>query len=140
MEKKIGVIPLTAMIVGNMIGSGIFLLPTSLARLGSITLISWVITALGALVLGFLFSRMSQLLPREGGPYAYVREGLGNPLGFQTALSYWIFFLGWQYCDRHFCRRIFVCLLTYFNAADLCSFGGDWLCLVFYVYQSFRSA
>lgn len=94
MEKKIGVIPLTGMIVGNMIGSAIFLLPTSLARLGSITLVSWVITALGALVLGFLFSRMSQLLPREGGPYAYVREGLGNPLGFQTALSYWIFSWG----------------------------------------------
>ena len=89
-HKKLGLAALTALVTGDMIGSGIFLLPSELARLGSLSLLSWIFTALGTVFLAFMFSRMSRLVPKTGGPYAFAKEGLGNVLGFQTAFSYWI--------------------------------------------------
>lgn len=89
-QKKLGVASLTALVAGNMIGSGIFLLPSALATLGSLSLLSWIFTAAGTVFLAFVFSKMSQLIPRTGGPYAFAKEGLGNMLGFQTAYCYWI--------------------------------------------------
>lgn len=92
MNKKhtLGLWTLTALVAGNMIGSGIFLLPADLATLGSISLLSWIFTAIGALFLALVFSNMSRIAPKTGGPYAYARLGLGNLMGFQTAYSYWI--------------------------------------------------
>lgn len=89
-KHHLGFWMLTALVTGNMIGSGIFLLPANLAHLGSISLFSWIFTAAGALALAILFAKLSQQYPRTGGPYAYVREGLGAFLGFQTAYTYWI--------------------------------------------------
>jgi basic amino acid/polyamine antiporter, APA family len=89
-EKKLGVFSLTALVTGNMVGSGIFLLPSTMARLGSLSLVSWIFTTIGSLFLAFVFSRLSMLFPKTGGPYAYVQAGLGNALGFQTAYCYWI--------------------------------------------------
>lgn len=89
-EKKLGVVALTALVTGNMIGSGIFLLPSTMARLGSLSLVSWIFTTIGSLFLAFVFSRMSTMIPKTGGPYAYAHAGLGNVLGFQTAYCYWI--------------------------------------------------
>ena len=89
-SKKLGVVSLTALVVGNTIGSGIFLLPSAMAQLGSLSLVSWIFTTLGSLCLAFVFSRMSVLIPKTGGPYAYAQVGLGNVLGFQTAYTYWI--------------------------------------------------
>lgn len=89
-EKKLGVVSLTALVTGNMIGAGIFLLPSAMARLGSLSLVSWIFTTLGSLFLAFVFSRMSVMVPKTGGPYAYAHAGLGNALGFQTAYCYWI--------------------------------------------------
>lgn len=89
-EKKLGVVSLTALVTGNMIGSGIFLLPSAMALLGSLSLLSWILTFLGSLALAFIFSRMSTMVPKTGGPYAYSQAGLGNVIGFQTAYSYWI--------------------------------------------------
>ena len=92
MSKKnsLGLWTLTALVAGNMIGSGIFLLPANLASLGSISLLSWGFTALGAFFLALMFARMGYMIPKTGGPYAYARLGLGNFIGFQTAYSYWI--------------------------------------------------
>jgi basic amino acid/polyamine antiporter, APA family len=89
-EKKLGIVSLTALVTGNMIGSGIFLLPSAMARLGSMSLLSWVFTSVGSLFLAFVFSRMSTMIPKTGGPYAYAHAGLGNVLGFQTAYCYWL--------------------------------------------------
>lgn len=89
-HKQLGLAALTALVTGDMIGSGIFLLPSELAQLGSLSLLSWVFTALGTVFLAFVFSKMSRLVPKTGGPYAFAKEGLGNVLGFQTAFSYWI--------------------------------------------------
>ena len=80
----------TALVVGNMIGSGIFLLPTSLASYGGISLIGWLFTATGAVFLALTFAHLSRLVPKAGGPYAYARVGFGDLAGFLVAWGYWI--------------------------------------------------
>ena len=79
-----------AMIVGSIIGVGIFNLPTSLAFYGPISLVSMALTTVGALALALMFASLSRRLPADGGPYAYARTAFGNPLGFANAWSYWI--------------------------------------------------
>jgi len=88
---KIGLWTTTSLVVGNMIGSGVFLLPASLAFFGGISLIGWVGSSLGAIFLAVLFSRLSKIVPNSvGGPYAYTREGLGDFAAFLVAWGYWI--------------------------------------------------
>ncbi len=80
----------TALVVGNMIGSGIFLLPSTLAAYGGISLVGWFFSALGAFLLATVFSRLSKLIPRVGGPYAYTKAGLGEFAAFLVAWGYWV--------------------------------------------------
>ena len=79
-----------ALIVGNIIGVGIFNLPGSLSAYGPITLLSMVLVTAGALALALLFAGLSRRLPTDGGPYAYSRVAFGNRIGFVNAWSYWI--------------------------------------------------
>ena len=79
-----------ALIVGNIIGVGIFNLPGSLSAYGPITLLSMVLVTAGALALALLFAGLSRRLPTDGGPYAYSRVAFGNRVGFVNAWSYWI--------------------------------------------------
>ncbi|HNB26172.1 MAG TPA: amino acid permease [Alphaproteobacteria bacterium] len=88
--RRLGIWMSTALVVGNMIGSGVFLLPASLAAYGGISILGWLMTAAGALLLAFVFARLGQTLPKIGGPYAYSREGFGDAIGFQVAWGYWI--------------------------------------------------
>ena len=80
----------TALIIGSIIGVGIFNLPTSLASYGPISLVSMGLTTIGALALAMLFASLSRRLPADGGPYAYARAAYGNRVGFANAWSYWI--------------------------------------------------
>ena len=80
----------TALIMGSIIGVGIFNLPSSLAGYGPISLVSMVLTTIGAIALALLFASLSKRLPADGGPYAYARVAFGNRLGFANAWSYWI--------------------------------------------------
>lgn len=89
-RKLLGPWMLTALVAGNMIGSGVFYLPTELANIGSISLLSWIFTSIGALLLALVFAKLSTTMPRIGGPYAYCREGFGEFIGFQMAYNYWI--------------------------------------------------
>jgi len=89
--QKIGLITATSLVIGNMIGAGIFLVPASLAGFGSISLLAWVFTALGALVLAKIFSNMSKIfINKSGGPYIYSKAGFGDFIGFLVAWGYWI--------------------------------------------------
>jgi APA family basic amino acid/polyamine antiporter len=89
--SKIGLWTSTALVVGNMIGSGIFLLPAALAAYGAISFIGWICSSLGAVALALLFSHLSKMFPNStGGPYAYSREGLGEFAGFLVAWGYWL--------------------------------------------------
>lgn len=89
-KRALGPWMLTALVAGNMVGSGIFYLPTELAGYGSISLLAWVFTSCGALLLALVFAKLGMLLPRIGGPYAYCREAFGEFVGFQMAYNYWI--------------------------------------------------
>lgn len=86
----LGLVACTALVVGNMIGSGIFLLPASLAAFGPISLAGWIVTSVGALVLAIIFGRLSRIVVKTGGPYAYTRAGFGEFAGFIIAWGYWI--------------------------------------------------
>ncbi len=87
--KKIGLFTLITLVCGNMIGSGVFLLPSSLAMIGTISLFSWLITGFGAICLALMFAHISHLIPVAGGPYGYNYRVLGSYIGFQTAYDYW---------------------------------------------------
>ncbi|CAN5208673.1 amino acid permease [soil metagenome] len=89
-RKKIGVWTCAALVVGNMIGSGIFLLPSALAAFGAISIVGWIVTAAGAMLVALVFARLSRMVPRAGGPYAYARHGFGEFAGFLIAWGYWI--------------------------------------------------
>jgi basic amino acid/polyamine antiporter, APA family len=80
----------TALIVGSIIGVGIFNLPYSLASIGPISIVAMALTTVGALALALLFAALSRRLPADGGPYAYARAAFGNGIGFANAWSYWI--------------------------------------------------
>jgi len=80
----------TSLVVGNMTGSGIFLLPAALAFYGGITIFGWIFTLIGSVFLALVFSRLSKLITRAGGPYTYAREGFGDFTGFLVAWGYWI--------------------------------------------------
>ncbi len=84
---------LTALVVGSMIGSGIFALPSQMA--GSAApgplVIGWAVTGAGMLMLAFVFQSLAQRKPEvDGGVYGYAREGFGEYVGFTSAWGYWI--------------------------------------------------
>lgn len=90
-EKKIGFWSSTSLAVGNMIGSGVFLLPASLAAYGAISLMGWLFSSLGAILLALVFGSLGRLAPNTtGGPYAYTRLGLGNFPAYLVAWGYWV--------------------------------------------------
>jgi APA family basic amino acid/polyamine antiporter len=79
-----------ALVVGNSIGSGVFLLPASLVPFGVNSIIAWGFTASGAIALAIVFARLSRAFPQAGGPYAYVHVAFGPLLAFVVAWGYWI--------------------------------------------------
>ncbi|MFE1901304.1 APC family permease [Streptomyces yangpuensis] len=89
-QRSFGLTVATALIIGTIIGVGVFNLPTSLATYGPISLVSMGLTTVGALALALLFAALSRRMPADGGPYAYARTAYGNTLGFFSAWSYWI--------------------------------------------------
>src|SRR5262249_36226102 len=109
-QHQFGLTAAMALIVGSIIGVGIFNLPTSLAFYGPITLVSMALTTIGALALALLFAALSRRLPADGGPYAYAGVAFGNRLGFANAWSYWItawagnaaIAVGWVLYVEHF--------------------------------------
>ena len=91
MKRTLGMWMATALVVGNMIGSGIFLLPASLAaEAGPVSILGWVFTGAGAILLAMVFANLGRAFPKTGGPYAYSRRAFGDFVGFQTAWGYWI--------------------------------------------------
>lgn len=89
-QRAFGLGTATALIIGSIVGIGIFNMPTSLAGYGPISLVSMALTTVGALALAMLFAALSRRMPADGGPYAYARTAFGNTVGFANAWSYWI--------------------------------------------------
>ena len=76
--------------MGNMIGSGVFLLPASLAAYRGLSIVGWILSAAGAVCLALVFARLAAFRPASGGPYAYTRQAYGDFAGFLVAWGYWI--------------------------------------------------
>ena len=91
-SDKVSLPTLTAMVVGSMIGSGVFLLPrrfgTETGVLGAI--IAWTIAGTGMLMLAFVFQRLATRKPDlDAGIFAYAKAGFGDYVGFNSAIGYW---------------------------------------------------
>jgi len=87
---RLGLPQSTALVMGSIIGVGIFSLPYAIASYGPISLVAMGIATVGAIALAMMFAVMSRRLPADGGPYAYARAAFGNGWGFSNAWSYWI--------------------------------------------------
>jgi APA family basic amino acid/polyamine antiporter len=89
--KKIGFWGCTALVVGNMIGSGIFMLPATLAAFGGISIVGWICASIGAVLLAVVFGYLGKLAPEaNGGPFAYTKLGMGDFSAYLVAWGYWV--------------------------------------------------
>lgn len=89
-KRELGFWMCTALVVGNMIGSGAYMLPASLAPYGWNAVLGWLVTIAGGLCLAVVFASLAKAFPKDGGPYAYTQEAFGPLVGFMVAWSYWI--------------------------------------------------
>ncbi len=91
LKRSMGLWMATALVVGNMVGSGIFTLPAVLAgEAGPASIVALVLTGVGAMLLALVFANLGRAHPRTGGPYHFARKAFGDFVGFQTAWAYWI--------------------------------------------------
>ncbi len=90
-SKQVGLWTATSLVVGNMIASGLFMLPATLGIYGGISLIGWLISGAGAICLALVYSWLSKMRPQStGGPYAFTRDGIGSFAAYLVAWGYWI--------------------------------------------------
>lgn len=88
--RQIGFWTCLALVIGNTIGTGIFLIPAALAPFGWNALYGWAITVGGALCLAYVFSELAKAMPQAGGPYDFFTSAFGPMAGFFVMWSYWI--------------------------------------------------
>ena len=88
--RQIGFWTCLALVIGNTIGTGIFLIPAALAPYGWNALYGWALTIAGALCLAYVFAALARLMPEAGGPYDYISSAFGPMAGFFVMWSYWI--------------------------------------------------
>lgn len=92
LRRELGLIPATAFVIGNTIGSGIFMAPQGLAAVASpaASMLAWVITSAGSILLAISFMRLGRAIPLTGGPVVYTRRAFGDFAAFLVAWTYWI--------------------------------------------------
>jgi len=88
--RKLGLFAAIALVVGNMIGSGVFLLPASLAPFGWNAVFGWLVTIAGTLVLAWLLAVLTRALPAARDPMGFVEKGFGEVAAFLVAWIYWV--------------------------------------------------
>src|SRR5215470_8616676 len=89
-HTSLGLGACTAIVVGNMVGSGFYLSPAAVAPYGLLAILAWIVMGIGAVCLGLTFARLARATPATGGPYAYTRLAYGDFAGFIVAWGYWI--------------------------------------------------
>jgi basic amino acid/polyamine antiporter, APA family len=87
---RFGLPTATALVIGSIIGTGVFALPSSLAVYGPSSLVAFGLVTFGALALAVVFGWLNKRIPGSGGPYLYARDAFGDFGGFVTAWSYWL--------------------------------------------------
>lgn len=89
MQKKlVGPWMLTLMVLGNTVGAGIFLMPSSLASIGSISMFGWILAALATIGIVFVFSKLLFIHKIPAGPYVYIKESFGHFMGYKALIIY----------------------------------------------------
>jgi APA family basic amino acid/polyamine antiporter len=89
-DQSFGLTTSTALVVGSVIGTGVFALPSALAGYGPISLLSFGLVTIGAIALALTFRALNVRITASGGPYVYARDAFGDFAGFLNAWSYWI--------------------------------------------------
>jgi len=92
-QDKLGLWQIVSLVTGNLVGSGVFLLPATLAVYGTVSLFGWIFTSIGAIFLALVFADLSSRIPKTGGPHTYVGAAFGETASFYVAWGYWI--LSW---------------------------------------------
>lgn len=92
LKRELGLGAATAIVVGNMIGSGIFTSPQTLALVGNptTTILAWIITGIGSILLALSFANLGALYPNTGGPIVYTNQAFGPFMAFLVAWTFWI--------------------------------------------------
>lgn len=92
LKRELGLAAATAIVIGNTIGSGILMAPQGLAAASNptATIIAWIITSVGSILLALSFAKLGAAYPETGGPIIYTREAFGGFAAFLAAWSYWI--------------------------------------------------
>lgn len=90
MSKKLAFRSVVSLVIGSQIGSGVFLLPSSLATIGPISLFGWLLSGTGAILLALVFAQLSMLVTKGGGPHTYMEKAFGRKAAFFTAWTYWV--------------------------------------------------
>src|SRR5215475_10536645 len=88
--KRMNVVQLTFIVAVNMMGSGIIMLPTNMAQVGAISLLSWIVTALGSMAIAYGFAQAGLFNQRPGGMSAYADDAYGKPGFFMVFFLYFI--------------------------------------------------
>jgi len=89
-QKKMNVMQLTFIVTVNMMGSGIIMLPSNMAKVGAISLLSWIVTALGSLAIAYGFAQAGIFNQRTGGLAAYAEDAYGKDGYFQVFFLYFL--------------------------------------------------
>ena len=88
--RELGLWMCTALVIGNTIGIGIFMMPAALAPYGLNSLIGWLITVLGCVAVAWVFAGLARIFPQDDGPYAYTQRAFGGPTAFMVLWCYWV--------------------------------------------------
>src|SRR5258705_1353372 len=88
--KKMNLVQLTFIVAVNMMGSGIIMLPTNMAKVGAISLLSWGVTAIGSLAIAYGFAQAGLFNDRPGGMAAYAEDAYGKSGYFQVFYLYFL--------------------------------------------------
>jgi putrescine:ornithine antiporter len=89
-KKKMTLVGLTTLVAVNMMGSGIIMLPTNMAQIGAVSLLSWVVTAVGSMAIAYSFAQLGVICPRKGGMSAYSEEAHGTSMFFMCSFLYYL--------------------------------------------------
>src|SRR5512145_1164519 len=88
--KKMSLMQLTVLVAVNMMGSGIIMLPTNMAKVGAISLLSWIVTAVGSMAIAYGFAQAGIFNQRPGGMSAYAEDAYGRDGYFQVFFLYFL--------------------------------------------------
>lgn len=134
-EGSLGLPQATALIMGGIIGTGIFTLPSAIAQYGMLAIVALLVVTVGAIALALMFASLVRKVPAAGGPYAYSRHYFGDFAGFTSAWPYWItawagnagIVVSWTFYVQSFFRSAFSIDLTSTFWSIAISLVGLWI-------------